>query len=230
MLSRMRREKRNGSCGTMPMARRSCASGRVRTSRPSSSTAPVGDVEEARQQLHERALARARAADDAELLPGLEGEREIVHDRVAVVRARVGEGDVAELDPAAHGRQRRRVGGIGDRRHGREDVLEAQHRGAAALHDREHPAEGHRRPGEKVEIADEGDEIAEADAPADHLPPADPQHHQRAGAGREPHERHQAPADARQLDALAGELLVEAGEARRPPRPPPRTPSRPGCR
>ena len=40
MLSRIEVENRNGSCGTKPMAPRSCASGSSRTSRPSSSTAP----------------------------------------------------------------------------------------------------------------------------------------------------------------------------------------------
>src|SRR5262249_26343582 len=40
MLSRIDVEKRNGSCGTKPTASRSCASGSVRTSRPSSRTVP----------------------------------------------------------------------------------------------------------------------------------------------------------------------------------------------
>ena len=56
-------EKRNGSCETTPIARRSDAIVTSRTSTPSSRTLPSADVVEASDERGERRLAGARVAD-----------------------------------------------------------------------------------------------------------------------------------------------------------------------
>ena len=63
MFSRTVAEKRNGSCETTPIARRSELSVTSRTSTPSRTTRPPRHVVEARHERGERRLARARVAD-----------------------------------------------------------------------------------------------------------------------------------------------------------------------
>ena len=58
------------SCVTMPICARSDASVTSRMSRPSIRIAPRGHVVEARQQVDERGLAGAAAADDGHHLAG----------------------------------------------------------------------------------------------------------------------------------------------------------------
>ena len=62
--SRIVREKRNGSCGTSPTCRRSQPSGSVADVVAVEQDGALVHVEQPRQQLHERRLARPRPADD----------------------------------------------------------------------------------------------------------------------------------------------------------------------
>ena len=65
-------EKRNGSCGTNPIAPRSTASGMSRTSTPSTNTVPGGGSCSRAQQVDQRRLARSGGADERHGLPGLD--------------------------------------------------------------------------------------------------------------------------------------------------------------
>ena len=66
---------RKPSCGTMPSWLRSDGLLTSRRSWPSTVIAPAGRVVEAREQLHERRLARSRVPDERDGLPG--GDREV---------------------------------------------------------------------------------------------------------------------------------------------------------
>ena len=68
MLLRTVSLNRKVSCVTMPICARSDEIVTSRTSWPSIRIAPVGDVEKARHQVHQRALARAAGADDRDAL------------------------------------------------------------------------------------------------------------------------------------------------------------------
>ena len=115
---------RNAFCGMTPMRRHRSSRACSRTSTPSTRTAPLGHVVEARDEVDQRRLAAAGAADDRRRLAGLAPERDVAQDRV--LGARVAELDVAELDDATlagpsvgHGPA---SSGSSDRRLGLEDL------------------------------------------------------------------------------------------------------------
>ena len=62
--------------------------------------AALFQVVEAQQQVHQRALAGARAADHADAFAGADDEIQVVEHLLAVVAA-VGEGEVLDADLAA---------------------------------------------------------------------------------------------------------------------------------
>ena len=74
--------------------------------------APALDVVEAQQQVDDRRLARARAADQADLLAGPDVQVELL-DHVAL--AAVGEAHLLEADVAARDDERLRVGRVDHR-------------------------------------------------------------------------------------------------------------------
>ena len=94
--------KRKPSCGTMPSWRRSDSWVTSRRSWPSIVIAPGPRVVEAREELRDRRLARARVADERDGRPRRDVEVEAVQD--------VGELAVAEVGRARSGRGPRRGG------------------------------------------------------------------------------------------------------------------------
>ena len=91
---------RTGTRRRRPARSRAAASSRStsRTSAPSISTAPSVDVVEARDQHHERGLARPGGADERDRPAGLDVEVDVAQHRLAAV---VGEGHAAQLHPPA---------------------------------------------------------------------------------------------------------------------------------
>jgi hypothetical protein len=86
------------------------------------------------------------------------------------------------------------------------------HRGEAALHARQCPAERDRRPREVREIGVEGDEGSQGDALVHDRLASQPEHDEPADAGDQPHERHGYGLHARQAQATAEVLVVQPAE------------------
>ena len=128
MLSRIEAANRNPSCGTMPSWRRSERTCTSRRSWPSMRIAPSRGVVEARQQLDERRLARARVTDQRDGLAGGDAEVDAVQHLGALAVVEV---HAAELDGALDLRQR--PGALGVAQLGRgvhhvEDLVERRAR------------------------------------------------------------------------------------------------------
>ncbi len=85
MLSASVSEKRNGSCGTKPIAPRSTASGIVADVDAVDEHRAGRRIVQPRQQADQRRLPRAGDADERHGLPGLDAGRDVVEDRRAVV-------------------------------------------------------------------------------------------------------------------------------------------------
>ena len=111
MFSRTVAEKRNGSCETMPISRRSDWSVTSRTSTPSIVIRPSVDVVEARDERGERRLSRARVADQRDRPAGLELEVDVVEHQAA---GGVLERDVLVADAPLARRHLAGVGLVGD--------------------------------------------------------------------------------------------------------------------
>ena len=94
---------RKVSCATMPMSARSDARLRSRTSWPSTSMAPAGDVVEARHQVGQGGLAGAARAHQRHHLAGLHFQVEVLNLE-AVGRAGIAERHVLEDDAALEAR------------------------------------------------------------------------------------------------------------------------------
>ena len=71
-----------------------------RTSTPSTRTCPATGVVGAVDQFHQGGLAGAGLTDDGDGLAGFDLEGNVLQDRLA---GRIGKGDIAEFDLAAHG-------------------------------------------------------------------------------------------------------------------------------
>src|SRR5262249_23277498 len=121
---------------------------------------------------------------------------------MTVTRSLVGEVDIAKLDRTGDSRQACRLRQVMNFRLRAEHMLETDHGSAAALQDRQHPSHGHRRPGQQVEIANEGDEIAEAESPVADLQTTEPQDDEGAQAGGSAHDRHDLPAHTGEFETL----------------------------
>ena len=179
-------------------------------------------VEQPRQELHQRALARPHPPDDGHGPAGGDTERHVVQGvggvrrrggrRGAVSVGRVPKVDVPEFERAAHRTAERAAGAIDDVGTGLPDRIQAQHGCLAALVQRDQPAHGHRRPRQQMEIAHERDEVAQAQLAGDDLRSAGPQHDQQPGPGHAFHQRRKQAAHARECDVLVPETPVEAGE------------------
>src|SRR6185295_11552813 len=158
------------------------------------------DVEEPRQQADERGLARPGAADDRHRRARGDVHPYLVQHLTALA-PRIPETHAVELDLAPLerrvGRGAARSDDLGLRA---EDVLESHHRRAAALQDREHPAECHRRPCEQMKVGDEGDEVADADPVAYDEPAAEPENDEDPGARHRLHDRREESAHTRERE------------------------------
>ena len=127
----------------------------------------AGHVVEARDEVDERGLAAAGAADDGRRHARLDHQRDAAQDRV--LGARVAELDVAEGERAAAGRRRRGDLGVVDRGLGPEDLLDPAggHHGPRD-HD-EHEHGHHHREQDLHDVLQERDEVADR-----HLAAVDP--------------------------------------------------------
>src|SRR5690606_25828998 len=129
-----------------------------------------------------------------------------------------GDGDVAQLDVAADGRQGV-VGelGVGDLGPGVEDLAQAAPRRRAALDDVADPAEGDERPLDALEEEHEARELADRQLAADaQVEPAADRGKQRDGEGEQYlRDWEQRAVDAGQGEVAPHELVVEVLEARR---------------
>ena len=107
-LSRTVPEKRRVSCRTIPIWDLSEDSVTSRTSLPSTLTAPP--VVEARYEVDERGLPRARSPQNGHGLPWPGGKGHAGQDIARA--ARVAERDVVEVDPAGEGKEDGGIGGV----------------------------------------------------------------------------------------------------------------------
>ena len=185
--------------------------------------APGGRVVEARDELHERRLARAGGADEGDVRAGLDGQRDVAQGRLGVLAGLVvGERHVAQLDAAGAGRQRLRLGRRGDPRLAVEQLEQARAGGGGALGEAERPAERADRREQHEQVAVEGGELAEREAAVDDLATADEQQRGEPELGQEADERvvegaqpggdHRLLEDARHARAEAALLLLLGGE------------------
>ena len=154
---------------------------------------PGGGVEQARDQVDDRRLAGAGAADDRCRLARCDSERHIGEYRMS--RARIGERDVTELDRAAlgrrrHGRFRRSHRGLGV------EHLDDPFRGDGGAGDhRHHECQHHDRHQDLDQVRQVSDQRSDLEFAAVDATGADPQHRNAREVddqshGRE-HQRHQ---------------------------------------
>ena len=101
-----------------------------------------------------------------------------MQDLVAIILGPVGKIDVVEADLPTDHPGFSVPAAIDDLRLGLQDDLQTLERSLPALKDRDQPAQGHRRPGQEVQITHERDQVAEAEASGNHMRAAVPQHHQ----------------------------------------------------
>ena len=151
-----------------------------------------GGVVEAADQVHQRALARTRVADETDHLAGADVEVDVAqHGAVAVAEA-----DLAHLDVAGEGlRQRHRVGRLGDAGDMVEDVEDALGAGGGLLRHRDDAAHRVEPRVEAADVGDEGREHADGDRALRHLPDAEGPDDQEADLGRQRHRRREHRPD-----------------------------------
>ena len=146
-----------------------------RRSWPSTSTRPDGGVVEARHELGERRLARARGADEGDRLPRRDRQVDVVERELRAVVGAVGEGHVVEGDLAADVRELPRVRAVGQLGLLVEQLEDLVQRGHAGLVGRVDLRELADRVEEAVERGQEADEHADGDVALDGLRAADEQ-------------------------------------------------------
>ena len=84
----------------------------------------------------------------------------------------VGEGEIANVDIAAHFLGQPGAAVLHDVRLNAPDFVQAHHRSHAALKEVDHPSQGDQRPDHAAEVELEGDEVADGHRPGDHFPAA----------------------------------------------------------
>ena len=176
---------RNAFCGTSPMRAQTSSRRTARTSAPSIVSAPAGHVVEARDEVDERGLAAARAADDGRRLARLDDERDVAQDRV--LGARVAELDVAELEAADGRRGRERLVRVLDRGLRPEDLLDPPRRDDGPRDHHEHEDGHHHREQDLHDVLQERDQVADRHLAAVDPDAAEPQDRDR----RQVEDRHQ---------------------------------------
>ena len=171
---------------------------------------PLGRVVEARGELRERRLARARRADQRDRLAGRDVQVDVRQGGLGA--RRVGERDVVERELAAQPRQRERarpVAQVGLLVEQLEDLVERRHPGLVG---RVELRELLDRVEEVVQRGDEGDEHADGDVALDRLQAAveeDPRGHER-GQQLDRREVRRVEVDRRHVRRAV--LVVELGE------------------
>ena len=163
------------------------------------------------QERGQRALPGARRSHDRDGAARLDAEAQVA-ERGRPVR-RVAERQPADLDLAPHGAaERRRLGPVEDPRARVEDLGHPAERREPPADDRQHPAERHRGPREVGDVAGEGHEHAEREAPLQDRPSADPEDAQGADAGHDREERREEAVGPRLAEDAGEVLLVQSPE------------------
>ena len=171
----------------------------------------LAHVVEPREQLDQRGLAGAGRADERHRRAGLDDEVDVRQGGPR--RALVAEGDVAQLDPAAALRERRRTRRCDEPRGAVEDLEQPRAGGRRALGEPEHDAERPHRPDQQQQVGVEGGEVAERERPVDHLAAAEEQDHGQPDARQEADERVVERPQARRDHRLVEDPLRAALEA-----------------
>ena len=180
-------------------------------------------IVEAQQQLERRALARAGRPDERDRLAGLDLHPEVV-ECLRLRSRRIAEGHVVELNSAAMrarqlDRQCRRL----NRRGSALELDEPFHRAGRTLHVAPHFAQGRGRDAHVARVEKELRQLAEREAPREHLVRADPEHERDAAEHERRRERGQHAAnldpphrdDERALHRVAKALRVQVLERER---------------
>ena len=222
-------EKRNGSCGTNPIAPLNTANGHSRTSTPSTNTVPGGRIVQAGQQADERRTFRSRSDRRARRSARTRSwQRHAASTFVppySNVRSRNSISPRISR-PVASGFSR--IVGVRDGRHRVEHLEHPLPRRHAALDHVGDPAERDHRPAEQRQIPEERDELAERQASADDFAAPVPDDHQGAEPEKERHAREKEPLHRDQPAVPADELFIRPARTARSDRSPAGTRGRRG--
>jgi hypothetical protein len=166
----------------------------------------LGDVVEARDQVDERALAAAGAADDRGRPARRDVERDVVQDRV------LGAG-IAELDVPERHRARRRGRGdrlrlVADGRRRPQDLLDPAGRHDAARDHHEHEDGHHHGEQDLHHVLEERDEVADRHLTAVHADAAEPQDRDRRQVEDQHHGRDHHGEQAVDPQGRVGQVAV----------------------
>src|SRR5439155_14463178 len=167
-------------------------------------------VEEPRDEVDQRGLARARRTDDRERAARWDLERDVVQDDGLAVR----EAHTAKLDLAPD-RRGHSVDRIGDRRLGVEDLLKSHERRPSRLEHVRDPADGDNRPRQEVQVRDELDELAEGELAADRVLTSEVEDRQDRESEDERHRRPDEALHRGELDRAPDILAVDPREVLR---------------
>ena len=170
----------------------------------------AGDVVVAAEQGDERRLARAGGARQRDGRAAVDREVDVAQHRGAVL---VVERDVAQLDAAVAGRQRRREVGRGDPRLAVEDLEQPHARRGRALAEAERDAERAHRRDQHQQVRVEGREVAGGQRAVDHLAAADDQDRREPELGEEADERLVEGAQAGREHRLVEDAVDGVAEA-----------------
>ena len=171
-------------------------------------------IPEARHEIHQRTLAAARRADDADGRAGWHRERDVSQHpaRCAAFEYWIVIAHIAELEGTSASGVRRQAGGDIRRHDTRvrlQHVVDASHTRGAALKQVDHPAQRDQRPGQHAEIESERDEVTDGDLVAQRRTTADAEHGHGTEAGEQLQAgRHQA-VEFREPHVAAQILVVE---------------------
>ena len=152
--------------------------------------AAARDVVQARNQLHERGLARTRGANDAEHLAGVRGEVHAADDigaGIGILEAHVAEG---ELTARRAGRGQFGRGGVVDARGAGDDLFHALGGDLGAGQDDRNHGEDHKRHDDLHGVGDKRHHVADLHHAVGHALRAKPDDKHGDAVHDEHHERH----------------------------------------
>ena len=172
----------------------------------------LGGVVQARDQLHKRALARARAAEDAHRRAALDAKVDMLEHILGCIRA-VFKGNVAKLDTAVPWRRSREVSHrIGDNGLFIEHLCDTAHTRESAREQQKHVGNHHERVHDQQHVAHKARERAHAQATFDDHAAANPQDRERSHIHRELEHRQVEHGGAEGLGRRAGEFGIDGVE------------------
>jgi len=169
-------------------------------------------VVKAGHQVDQAGLAGAGGSEDRHGLAGPHLKGDVVQHRVGAVLV-VGKDHVLKGHAAVQRHVLERAGAVGDVRDGVQDFEDtvAGGRGARELHDQH--ADHHHLKERLLQVGDEGQNLADFHAGADHRAAAEPEHGHGAHVGDDDHRRHGHRHDAHRADGRVGEVGVRPAEA-----------------